>query len=109
MKTLKSAAPRGAADRLAYLFKLVAGGPPQFTLGELAERADLPASSVHRLLQALVRSGLVERGQGQSYRPGRELHRLASQLVAGWRASRLYARDRRHDQRTAAIGTRGAA
>ena len=84
MKTLKSAAPRGAADRLAYLFKLVAGGPPQFTLGDLAERADLPASSVHRLLQALVRSGLVERGQGQSYRPGRELHRLASQLVAGF-------------------------
>jgi len=74
--------PRGAADRLAFLLKLVAAGPPQFTLGELAATAGLPASSVHRLLQALVRSGLVERGQGQSYRPGRELHRLASQLVA---------------------------
>ncbi|MBW8743029.1 MAG: IclR family transcriptional regulator [Sphingomonas sp.] len=74
--------PRGAADRLAYLLKLVAAGPPQFTLGELAADAELPASSVHRLLQALVRSGLVERGQGQTYRPGRELHRLASQLVA---------------------------
>ena len=74
--------PRGAADRLAYLLKLVAAGPPQFTLGELVTSADLPPSSVHRLLQALVRSGLVERGQGQSYRPGRELHRLASQLVA---------------------------
>jgi len=84
MRAIGSNAPRGAADRLAYLFKLVAGGPPQFTLGDLAERAGLPASSVHRLLQALVRSGLVERGQGQSYRPGRELHRLASQLVAGF-------------------------
>jgi len=77
-----SQVPRGAADRLAYMLKLVAAGPSQFTLGELAATAGLPASSVHRLLQALVRSGLVERGQGQSYRPGRELHRLASQLVA---------------------------
>jgi DNA-binding IclR family transcriptional regulator len=82
MTTTGSKVPRGAADRLAYLFKLVVAGPPQFTLGELVARADLPASSVHRLLQALVRSGLVERGKGQSYRPGRELHRLASQLVA---------------------------
>ena len=76
--------PRGAADRLAYLLKLVAAGPPQFTLGELTASAGLPVSSVHRLLQALVRSGLVERGHGQTYRPGRELHRLASQLVAGF-------------------------
>jgi DNA-binding IclR family transcriptional regulator len=84
MSATGSNPPRGAADRLAYLFKLVASGPPQFSLGDLSERAGLPASSVHRLLQALVRSGLVERGQGQSYRPGRELHRLASQLVAGF-------------------------
>jgi DNA-binding IclR family transcriptional regulator len=74
--------PRGAADRLAYLLKLVAAGPPQFPLSELATSSGLPVSSVHRLLQALVRTGLVERGQGQTYRPGRELHRLASQLVA---------------------------
>lgn len=84
MKSIGSKVPRGSADRLAYLLKLVAAGPPQFTLGELADRAALPASTVHRLLQALVRSGLVERGQGQSYRPGRELHRLASQLVASF-------------------------
>ena len=84
MKPIGSKVPRGSADRLAYLLKLVAAGPAQFTLGELADRATLPASTVHRLLQALVRSGLVERGQGQSYRPGRELHRLASQLVASF-------------------------
>lgn len=84
MSSIGSRVPRGAADRLAHLLKLVAAGPPQFTLGELAASAGLPASSVHRLLQALVRSGLVERGCGQSYRPGRELHRLASQLVAGF-------------------------
>lgn len=76
--------PRGAADRLAYLLKLIASGPSRFSLGDLSDRAGLPPSSVHRLLQALVRSGLVERGLAQSYRPGRELHRLASQLVANF-------------------------
>lgn len=73
--------PRGAADRIAYLIKLVASGPPHFSLSDMAERAKLPQSSVHRLLQSLVRSGLVERGGGQTYRIGRELNRLASQLV----------------------------
>lgn len=76
--------PRGAADRLAYLLKLVASGPPRFTLGELADRARLPASSTHRLLQVLLRSGLVERSTGQTYRQGRELHRMASHLVANF-------------------------
>lgn len=76
--------PRGAADRLAYLLKLVATGSARFTLGELAERARLPTSSVHRLLQVLARAGLVERGTGQSYRQGRELHRMASHLVANF-------------------------
>ncbi|MFA5963342.1 MAG: IclR family transcriptional regulator [Sphingomonas sp.] len=79
-----SHAPRGAADRLAYLLKLIASGPSRFSLGDLAERAGLPPSSVHRLLQSLLRTGLVERGLAQSYRPGRELHRLASQLVANF-------------------------
>lgn len=81
---MESKAPRGAGDRLLHLLKLIAGGPPQFLLGELAARADLPASSVHRLLKVMQRAGLVERGDGQSYRLGRELHRLASQLVAGF-------------------------
>jgi DNA-binding IclR family transcriptional regulator len=37
---------------------------------------------VHRLLRVLVRAGLVERGRGQSYRPGRELYRIAWLLRA---------------------------
>lgn len=74
--------PRGAGDRLIHLLKLVADGPRRFTLSDIAARAGLPQSSTHRLLQVLVRSGLVERGTGQTYRPGRELHRMASQLVA---------------------------
>ena len=81
---MTSKAPRGAGDRLIYLLKLIAEGTPQFSLGDLAEQAGLPASTVHRLLQVLLRSGMVERGAGQRYRPGRELHRMASQLVAGF-------------------------
>lgn len=74
--------PRGAGDRLVHLLKLVADGPRRFTLSDIAARARLPQSSTHRLLQVLVRSGLVERGSGQTYRTGRELHRMASHLVS---------------------------
>lgn len=65
-----------------YLLRLVIEGPEQFWLGELAERAGLPVSSVHRLLRAMLAEGLVERGDGQSYRVGRELLRLSSRLAA---------------------------
>ncbi|WP_246205032.1 IclR family transcriptional regulator [Altericroceibacterium indicum] len=75
-------APSGSAGRLIHLLKLIATGPHVFSLSALAERAQLPASTVHRLLKELMQAGFVERGTGQLYRPGRELHRMASQLVA---------------------------
>ncbi|HTN14728.1 MAG TPA: IclR family transcriptional regulator [Sphingomonadaceae bacterium] len=74
--------PSGAAGRLAYLLKLIADGPQTFSLGQLTERSKLPTSTVHRLLQELVRSGLVERCPGQAYRPGRDLYLLASRLIS---------------------------
>ena len=74
--------PGGSGARLAFLLKLVASGPHTFSLGQLTERAGLPSSTVHRLLQEMVRSGLVERSAGQGYKLGRELYLLASQLVA---------------------------
>lgn len=74
--------PSGAAGRLAYLLKLIAEGPQTFSLGQLTERSRLPTSTVHRLLQELVRSGLVERCAGQAYRPGRDLYLLASRLIS---------------------------
>jgi len=75
-------APSGSGERLIHLIKLIASGPHSFSLGEFAARASLPASSVHRLLKILEKTGLVERGSGQTYRRGRELHRIASQLVS---------------------------
>lgn len=74
--------PRGSGARLIALLGAIAEGEPQFSLKELCARVGLPASTVHRLLRVLLRSGLVERGRGQSYRPGRELYRLASLLRA---------------------------
>lgn len=89
-------APRGSGERLIHLVKLIAAGPHNFALGEFAVRAGLPASSVHRLLKILERTGLVERGSGQTYKPGRELHRIASQLVSRFDLARS-ARPLLHD------------
>ena len=74
--------PTGSGERLIHLIKLIASGPYSFSLGEFAARAALPTSSVHRLLKILEQTGLVERGSGQTYKRGRELHRIASQLVS---------------------------
>jgi DNA-binding IclR family transcriptional regulator len=64
------------------MIRLIASGPDNFTLGEFAKSADLPLSSVHRLLKTLERAGFVERGAGQTYRHGRELQRIASMIVS---------------------------
>lgn len=67
--------------RTVALLKLIAESGSVFTLGDLAAKAALPASSVHRLLQPLLRGGLVERSDGQAYRAGRELFRIASLVM----------------------------
>ena len=70
---------RGAGPRLILLLRLIAENG-SFSLKEISERAALPPSTAHRLLQVLSRSGMVERGPHQTYRPGRELYRMASLL-----------------------------
>lgn len=80
-ETVLTEPPNGAARRLAYLLKLIGDGPPRFSLGDLAARASLPQSTVHRNLQALMEFGLVERSGSQSYRIGRELQAIASRLL----------------------------
>lgn len=77
-----TATPSGSGERLLHMIRLIAAGPDSFTLGEFAERAELPLSSVHRLLKTLERAGFVERGGSLSYRPGRELQRIASLIVS---------------------------
>jgi DNA-binding IclR family transcriptional regulator len=72
----------GTGPRLIALLRLIAEGGRSFSLKEIAARANLPPSSVHRLLQILARAGMVERGPQLSYGPGRELYRMASILRA---------------------------
>lgn len=72
---------RGSGARTIAVLKLVAESGSSFTLTELSLKAGLPPSSMHRLLQPLLRGGLLERGQGSAYRPGRELFRLASLVL----------------------------
>jgi DNA-binding IclR family transcriptional regulator len=47
----------------------------------LAKRLELAPSTVHRLLQSLLGTGVIERSGVDSYRPGRELLRMAALLV----------------------------
>lgn len=72
---------RGSGLRTIALLKLIAESDGPFTLSELAARASLPSSSAHRLLQPLVREGLVERTNGQCYQTGSEFLRIASLVM----------------------------
>ena len=47
-----------------------------YTLSELAMQTDLAVSTVHRLLSDLVRTSLIERPDGSTYRPGPTLRQL---------------------------------
>lgn len=71
---------RGSGPRLIALLRMIAEGGGHSTLKEIAAAAELPPSTVHRLLQVLTRSGMVERGPHQTYGPGRELYRMAALL-----------------------------
>lgn len=71
---------RGSA-RILMLLKAIAEGDGQCTIKGLCETVALPPSTVHRLLQVLVKAGLLERVKGGVYRTGREYIRLASLVV----------------------------
>lgn len=80
---------RGSGLRTIALLKLVAESDGPFTLSQFAQRAALPSSSVHRLLQPLLREGLVERTHKQCYQVGSEFLRIASLVIRQVDASRL--------------------
>ena len=80
---------RGSGSRTIALLKLIAECEGPFTLSQLAAKASLPSSSAHRLLQPLVREGLVERTTGQCYQAGSEFLRIASLVIRQVDAGRL--------------------
>ena len=72
---------RTVTSKLAAI--LVAfGNGRDFTLSELAMHTNLAISTVHRLLTDLVRTSLLERPDGITYRPGPALHEMLPYITA---------------------------
>jgi len=73
-----------AIDRAAQLLVLVVENDESSSVGELAEAAGLPKSTVSRVVSALERQGLVQRqGSRGGIRPGPVLLGLARRGVSG--------------------------
>ena len=73
-----------AIDRAAQLLVLVVESDESSSVGELAEAAGLPKSTVSRVVSALERQGLVQRqGSRGGIRPGPVLLGLARRGVSG--------------------------
>jgi DNA-binding IclR family transcriptional regulator len=66
-----------AIDRAAELLVRVVESPRPVTVGELAERSELPKSTTSRLVGALERRGLVQRSGDRRVTPGPVLLRFA--------------------------------
>jgi len=67
---------RTVTSKLAAILTAFAGGR-DYTLSELAMQTNLAVSTVHRLLNGLVRASLLERPDGTTYRPGPALRGLS--------------------------------
>lgn len=81
MNSAAKARETGSGARTILVLQRIAETTGEFTLSELAQRADLPASSAHRILQPLLKAGLVARSDGPTYRTGLEYYRLASSVL----------------------------
>jgi DNA-binding IclR family transcriptional regulator len=66
---------RTVTSKLAAILVAFTNGR-DYTLSELAMHTNLAVSTVHRLLSDLVRTSLVERPDGNTYRPGPTLREL---------------------------------
>jgi len=71
----------GSGARTILVLQRIAETAGEFTLSELAQKAGLPASSTHRILQPLLRVGFVVRSDGSSYRTGPEYYKLAASVL----------------------------
>jgi DNA-binding IclR family transcriptional regulator len=71
-----------AVDRAIEVIDCFGNGEPELSLSELARRAGLPASTTHRITQALVQGGLLERSGRDRYRIGQRLAALAVPVLS---------------------------
>lgn len=73
----------GTVLRVVRLLRCLAEAKGPLAIKDLSAKLDLPASTVHRLLQLLSIEGIVEKdGAAAVYQGGAELIRLSSLLVA---------------------------
>jgi DNA-binding IclR family transcriptional regulator len=76
----EAAKPASYVERLFCILRLFSEGSETLGVKEISERLVLPPSSVHRILEPLVRLGLVERAPLRRYRVGTELFRIAARI-----------------------------
>jgi len=71
-----------SVDRAARILKLLAGGPRRLGVTELAQRLELPAPTVHGLLQTLQAHGFVEQDRDSGkYQLGAGLLQLGNSYL----------------------------
>jgi DNA-binding IclR family transcriptional regulator len=73
----------GTGERIIRLLRFVAEHP-RFSLKDATAAIDLPVSTVHRMLQLLIRQDLVRREGPQDYRISREYYRLGGLAMQGF-------------------------
>jgi DNA-binding IclR family transcriptional regulator len=74
-----------AVERAIAVLDSFANGEAKLSLRQLAERANLPASTTYRIAQALVRGGLLERDGRDGYQAGPGLVVLARPVLSRMR------------------------
>ena len=73
----------GTVARVTLLLQVLAEADGEASLGDIAERMRLPASTTHRLLHLLLEQGFVERGRrSRTYRPGLEFLRVGGLVTS---------------------------
>jgi DNA-binding IclR family transcriptional regulator len=72
----------GTIARTIMVLRAIAETQVEPTLKDLANAVNLPPSTMHRLLELLMKEGMVARDDAsKSFRPGMEFFRLASHVV----------------------------
>jgi DNA-binding IclR family transcriptional regulator len=72
----------GTVARVLMVLRALAESPGEPTMKELADRLNLPLSTMHRLLEMLCAEGMAERDEStRAFRSGAESFRIASLVV----------------------------
>jgi DNA-binding IclR family transcriptional regulator len=79
----------GITSRIVGVLRAFADGESVMGVKQLAERLELPQSTVHRLLDQLVELGMIERAPHRRYRIGTEFFRMGCRVESKFRLIEL--------------------